>query len=384
MDWDDERRKARLIETRWGREWRVLGRTRRCLLRVSLASIPLLLLFGVYWRVDVAPEQRRLADTRPSIDEIYGPRDPADATTAVVDLVGLGNLDAAPTAATLPALADLGRVWSVRYDNRGLDTRVISDLIDRRATAVGVSNIVLVGHSMGGVVALEAAQHLYEDSDKTVGGVVLDCTPVDLHAVREASRDAGEDLLRWIGWLPGARESRSLRTIVEMAARQDRFVDRQSSWLPHIEWGEAASAFDEVMRDKVLNPSAASNGFIESQFKTIVASGALDNLDALSDEVDGKTAPAIVFLRPRDGAADNVVDVDYSQRILFERSGGPDGNLRVVRMPGTGHANPRQAADTYNSAITTRVVPMVDASSSRAWKSSAGPDPTERGEVSPR
>lgn len=360
MDWDNDRRSARLADTRWGHDWVVFGRTRRVALRCALGLVPLLILAGLYWRYDVAPEQRRLAGTQPQVAQIYDAADPADSTTAVVDLVGLGNVDAAPTARSLTSFTDIGRVWSVAYDNRGLDTRVISELIAERATTAGVRNIVLVGHSMGGVVALEVAQHIYEDTDRVVSGVVLDCTPVDLHAVREQSRDAGEDLLRWIGWLPGARESRTLRGVVEMVARKERFVDTESTWFPRIEWEPASEALDEVMRDKILNPTAASNGFIESQFKTIVASGAIDNLGALAAPVDYKPRPAIVFMRPADAAADNVVDVDYSQRVLFERYGGPDGSLRVVRLNGSGHANPRQEPEIYNDAIESRVLPFLE------------------------
>ncbi len=378
MEWDDGRRRERLASTRPGHDWVVLGGVRRAGLYLAFALIPLLVLAGLYWKWDVEPEQRRLAQTQPRIDQIYDASDPADSTTAVVDLVGLGNVDAAPTARTLTSFTEIGRVWSVTFDNRGIDTEVISKLVAQHARTADVRNIVLVGHSMGGVVALEVAEHIYRDTDLVLSGVVLDCTPVDLHAVRGQARDAGEDLLRWIGWLPGARESRILRTVVEMAARKDRFVDMQSGWLPRIDFGEAKEAFEQVMEDKILNPTAASNGFIESQFRTIVASGALDNLDALSGTVPDKPRPAMVFMRPAWAGADNVVDVDYSQRVLFERVGGTDGTLTVVRMHGTGHANPRQAPDTYNSSIDSSVLPVLEKAVAHERRSSLTLDPVLR------
>lgn len=380
-DWDDRRRRERLAATRIGRDWVVFGRLRRVLVVLALGVMPLLVVGGVYWTYDVVPEQRRLAQTEPRIDQIYDAADPADSTTAVVDIVGLGNVDAAPTAQTLTSFTQIGRVWSVTFDNRGIDTEVISEMVARRARTAGVRNIVLVGHSMGGVVALEVAQHLYEDTDTILTGVVLDCTPLDLHAVRGEARGAGEDLLRWIGWLPGARESRTLRSIVEMAARKDRYVDMHSEWYPQVDVDAARKALRQVMIDKILNPSAASNGFIESQFRTIVASGALDNLDALAQPADNKPRPAIVFMRPARAKADHVVDVDYSQRILLDRSGGPGGTLRVVRMHGTGHANPRQAPETYNSSITSRVLPLLEETVARHLRSSLSVDPVPRAGV---
>src|SRR5690606_1089574 len=123
---------------------------------------------------------------------------------------------------------------------------------------------------------------------------------------------------------------------------------------------ELKDAVVEVLHDKILSTDAASNGLIESQFRAIVASGAIDNLKALSAEHDDKIRPAIVFLRPRQPLADTVVDVEYSHRILVEQSGGVDGTLLVSKLPRTGHANPIQAPAEYNAAITDRVLPFLD------------------------
>jgi pimeloyl-ACP methyl ester carboxylesterase len=359
-DYDDARRRARLRQTRTGHSWIRFGRTRRAVVWLAVwVLLPALCAGSVYWVHDVLPEQARLAATQPQIVPVYDAQHAADNGTAVVVLVGLGNLDATRTASALPTLSRIGRVWAVRYDNGGIDTAVISDLITTYAQDRGVGTIVVTGHSMGGVIALEVADHLYRDTDLTVAGVILDCTPLNLHAVRATSRDAGEDLLRWIGWIPGARESRTLRLLVETAARQHRFLDRSSTWYPRVDRTALREVLDEVLRDKILSHRAASNGLIEAQFAVIVASGAIDNLNSLARARDGKPRPAIVFLRPRVGAADRVVDVDYSQKILIDHSGGPEGTLLVVKLDRTGHANPNQRPQIYNDAIAKRIVPFL-------------------------
>ncbi|MCQ4121747.1 alpha/beta fold hydrolase [Rhodococcus tibetensis] len=358
-DWSDARRKMQLRRSRPGHAWRRFGRTRRALMWLGLSMVPVLIVGGQYWIEDVQPERERLALTQPAVHAVYDAKNPADRRTAVVDLVGLGNVDATATARSLSAYTGLGQVWAVEYDNSGIDTKVISDLIVDHAAATGTDNLILSGHSMGGVVALEVAQHIYEDTGTLLAGVVLDCTPVDLHAVRGDMRDAGEDMLRWVGWLPGARESRSLRVVVETAARKDRFLDSRDSWFPRVDLSALGRVFGEVLRDKVLSEDAASNGLIESQFKVIVASGAIDNLKSLATERDGKPLPAVVFVRPRDGRFDPVVDVDYTQRILVEQSGGVDGTLLVAKLDGIGHANPIQQPAAYNAAIENRIEPFL-------------------------
>ncbi|MFI9414247.1 alpha/beta fold hydrolase [Nocardia gamkensis] len=357
-DWDDARRRARLRDTSLGHGWKTLRRTKVTLLRVAALLLAGLVVFAQYWKYDVAPEQARLARTEPAILPVAPPVDSQNWDTVVVDLVGLGGLDATDTAAALPALRRMGMVWAIRYDNQGIDTKVIADLIVRAAELSGLRNVVLVGHSMGGVIALEVAEHIHRDSDRRLAGVVLDCTPVDLNAVRPESRGRGEDMLRWMGWLPGARESRALRLAVETYARRDRFLDRGDGPLG-LEFGKLGEVLAEVMRDKIVSRDAASNGLIESQFTAIVAGGATDNLRTLAQPVADKPRPAVVFIRPRDASADRVVDVEYSHRALIERSGGVDGTLLVVLARNTGHANPMQRPREYNTVIEQQILPFL-------------------------
>ncbi|MFC9897679.1 alpha/beta fold hydrolase [Nocardia sp. NPDC127579] len=358
-DYDDARRRARWRDTRLGHDWHRLRRTRVTLVRLAVVLAAVLALFAQYWVTDVAPERARLARTEPAVLPVATPGDERNWDTVVVDLVGLGNLNAGNTAAALPALSRLGVVWAIKYDNRGIDTKVIADLIVRAALMSGLKNIVLVGHSMGGVIALEVARHIHTGSDRRLVGVMLDCTPVDLNAVREESRTRGEDMVRWMGWLPGARESRTLRFIVEMYARRGEFVDRGFDGALGIRLPEFRDAAERVLHDKIFSDDAASNGLIEAQFLAIVAGGAARDLRALSRPVEGKPRPAIVFLRPRDADRDRVVDVEYSHRVLVELAGGVDGTLLVVFPSNTGHANPIQRSNEYNKVIVDQVLPFL-------------------------
>ena len=143
-DWDDDRRRRRMRDTRLGHSGTRFGRARIILARLVYVLVPLIVLATLYWTWDVAPVREKLALTQPQIHQVYDAAERDDLDTAVVDLVGLGNLDATPTAEALPALSEIGQVWSVQYDNSGLDTAVVSDLILERAGWSGVENVVLV------------------------------------------------------------------------------------------------------------------------------------------------------------------------------------------------------------------------------------------------
>ncbi|MBB5917892.1 pimeloyl-ACP methyl ester carboxylesterase [Nocardia transvalensis] len=356
-DYDDARRRARLAGTRLGHGWVRLRRTRLVLLRLALVPILLLILFAQYMAVDVGPERARLARTEPAVLPIAAPA-PEARNTAVFDITGLGTLDASATARALPTLTRLGSVWAVRYDNSGIDTKVIGDLIIKVTQAARIQNVVLVGHSMGGVIALEIGKHIHVDSPLTLSAVLLDCTPVDLNAVRPESRNQGEDLLRWTGWLPGIRESRSLRLLAETYARRERFTDRDTM-PPRVHLDRLRDTVGEVLRQKIGNRDSASNGLIESQFRAIVAGGAIDDLRALAKPVNGKPRPAIAFLRPANPERDPIVDNEFTHRALVEQVGGVNGTLLVVLTHGTGHANPIQQPGEYNRVVEQQVVPFV-------------------------
>ncbi|MFE3319574.1 alpha/beta fold hydrolase [Nocardia sp. NPDC059195] len=357
-DFDDARRRERLRETRLGHGWRRWRLPRLVVLRIIAVLGVAMIAFGQYWVHDVVPERARLAQTAPELLPVHLPADPRDWDTAVVDMVGLGGVNAAPTATALPALSRLGVVWAVRYDNAGIDTKVIAEMIVRAARYGNVRNIVLVGHSMGGIIALEVARHIHLGSDRRLVAVVLDCTPMDLDAVRPENRSRGADLVRWVGWLPGARESRLLRFAVEISARRERFAQRDGLFFD-IDFTAAREVSAEVLRDKIFSRDAASNGLIEAQFLAIVAGGGAADLRALGKPNPDKRNPAIVFIRPRDGSRDDVVDVEYSHKVLIEHSGGVDGTLSVVRPTRIEHANPIQRPREYNEVIETQVLPFV-------------------------
>ncbi|MFC8385385.1 alpha/beta fold hydrolase [Nocardia sp. NPDC057272] len=357
-DFDDARRRDRLRETQLGHTWGGWRRTRLVLLRILGILLVAMIVFGQYWVHDVVPERERLAQTSPELLPANLPADARDWDTAVVDMVGLGGVNATSTAKALPALSRLGVVWAVRYDNAGIDTKVIADMIVRAARYGNVRNIVLVGHSMGGIIALEVARHIHLGSDRRLVAVLLDCTPMNLDAVRPESRSRGADLVRWLGWLPGARESRILRFVVEMSARRERFAQRDGLFLD-IDWRAMREASAQVLRDKIFSRDAAGNGLIEAQFLAIVAGGGTADLRALGKPNPDKRNPAIVFIRPRDAARDGVVDVEYSHEVLIEQSGGVDGTLLVVRPNQIEHANPIQRPAEYNAVIEAQVLPFV-------------------------
>ena len=353
-DYDDASRRRRIHETRLladSQPW--VRRAARSALGALAVGAVTGAVFMQYWQHDVLLERERLSQTQPVLHDIYEPENLIKDDTAVVVLAGLGNLDGVETAKSLNAYRKMGNVWAIQYDNEGIDVDVITQLILKKAKAEGISKIIPDGHSMGGINASKVARHIYEETDLDVPAVVLDCPAFDIDAVRSDAREQGETMARYIGLVPGARDSRLLRFAVEMGARSDRFINGSYVDLD-IDQRAFFEATDEVLREKIFPHDIASNRLIESQFLTIVSSRMGDDVRALTQPKVGKRLPEIALMRPERGENDTVIDVDYVEDQMRKIT----RNLSVVALNDTGHANPNQRPEEYNQAIEKYIVPL--------------------------
>jgi pimeloyl-ACP methyl ester carboxylesterase len=328
----------------------------KCAAAFTAALIPL----GLYTTFDVKPMRERLALTQPELVDVYEASEEALPDRAVIDMVGLGNLSAVETATNLTSLSDLGDVIALRYDNRGIDTDVIARTIETKMLEEDYTAVVLVGHSMGGDVALKVAQYIYEDTDIQVDAVVLDCTPPDRESVRQDERHKGDLMLKYLPIIPGGDVARTVRYTVEMGARKDRFIVKQADGSSsQFDAEEFKNASKEVYIDKIYNQNAATSGLIETQYAEIVDGESVQSLHALGKQVEDKYMPKIVYMRPEEGWRDGVTDVDRATGILQQEVGIFEGRLLIVTMQHTGHANPNQVPEEYNSAFSEKIVPYI-------------------------
>jgi hypothetical protein len=165
------------------------------------------------------------------------------------------------------------------------------------------------------------------------------------------------EMARLVGSIPGARESRLLRGVVELAARREQFMDGWTPYgLPTVDPEGLSDAAWEVCHEKLYSEDAASTQLIEAQFRMILASGATDNLKALSKRHGRKQRPAIVFIRPRVASDDPIVDVDRTLKILRDTV---PSQLYVIFGEGIQHANPVQRPDEYRP-LMGKIVALVD------------------------
>lgn len=328
-------------------------RRRRLLRTIGKAATALVLLYGF----DVAHGAESITNSQSSILHVMDAQSLLNEHAATVVCAGFGNVNSYATAAALPAYSENGNIWAVRYDNKGLNTDLIAAKLIEEAKANGVTQLSFSGHSMGGLIDLELARKVYEgDNSISVPYVILDSTPANIAAVRPNVRKDGYTMARALQFIPGARYSSAMRFIVEEAARVDQYKGATFPFI--INSKKFIRTTDQVIHDKFLNNDVASTTLLESQFRFIVASGAEGDIKALGKD-RGKPKPVLVYIRPKNAAADKTVDNDFSQTQFENYAHSAGLTLIVVKIPGIGHANPIQRTTEYNAALRDKVLPQV-------------------------
>lgn len=357
--YDDELRRHRLRETAFGgarSRWRTL------LARTALmAGMSSSVMVGQYAK-DVATVQDHLRNTHPAVHVVNQPNNPNDARRMIMSINGLGTTSGLGIMEALPYEA-LGLETTLEYDKKGIDTGVIKDEIKKFAVAHGIESIVFSGHSMGGDVALEVASLLHGDlAAPEVSDIILDCTPPNLTAVHADRREAGDAMLAAIRDIPGHRSSRYLRGIGEVASRYENYArpgDGSRLTAGIIDLSDFLSEVRKVQSEK-LTLDSGSLGLLEDQYRQIVADGADEAFERLSEAIDGRRTPRVHYLMPHDASSDTTVKVDVARRMFMEL--GIDFNIPVMvyRLPpGTGHANPAQAPEQYTQVLNERIIPSI-------------------------
>ncbi len=222
---------------------------------------------------------------------------------------------------TVPILAEAGfRV--IAFDNlgfgysdkpaRGYSNADYIALLIGLMDTLGVSDAVLVGHSMGGAIAVEAA--LAEP--RRVTGLVL--------------VDAAGFGVRWPLMLTVAR-----RPLV--GAIVDRFRGR--------------AATGRILRQLYADPSRVTDQDIDQYYAPLAEPGAGRALrgvlseyrfDTLRDRIDSVTAPTLVMW----GGEDRLIPPAVGQGVVARLQRGA-----FVLVPGAGHVLPEEAPGPFNRTL---------------------------------
>jgi len=287
--------------------------------------------------IDYAEHQ--LADTHASIQESLQPTDAIDADAASVVIGGFGTRNSAPIVEALSPLDEIGSVYSVEEDNKGVDAEVMAKQILAEAEAKGQTEIGLWGTSVGGIIVTQIARYIQENNSPVrVRYIMLDCTPPSYEALRKNKQ----------------QELQLMETLNKAAPGIDINPVSQYIWSA-VSIGKLAPG---EVSDYMDDPETASTQLQESQASYVIDSQMKQNLTAIG-KVNNKPKPLVMTARPVDPNGDAIVNSVEQSKQLRDYADAAGLTLLEFQLDGISHGDPTANRAAYQTALKERILPAL-------------------------
>lgn len=308
--------------------------------------------------VGVHEGKEKVADSHPSIHFVYEGENPEFDDVATVVSTGLGTRDPTETAEKLSSHRQVGDVYALEYSNKDINIDELTETVVEMARENNINTLIFDGYSIGGPIQLAIAARIYRDEpDLQVSDIILNSSPIGDQGISSESQASADRLSFFINIYPDLVYSEDLRFLVEMVSRSEWYLDLETLDIDFHEFFKSALS---VKREKIDNEKAASGSLIAAQFMFWEKIGVRDNLEELSQEVDGKHEPRIFYTRARNPEDDTVVNIDRSRDNLEALADEYDLQSKVIYIDNVGHANPGDRPDEYNQAFLKEILPSID------------------------
>lgn len=339
---------------------------RYALAGVSLITSTVALTDGVLI-ADGLHEQYLLAQTKPSVIEIseHTPRDVTDTATIVA--LGFGGLTGEDVADQLgPELSKLGHVWALKYDDKGIGIRRLTEVIAEKAKQEHVKKLNFYGISIGGDIEMSIAKDIitgdYGITD--IPSFIMDSTPDSTKNLRPEYSSEGAAQTWLHHTFPLESKGKFARWAVEMWLQRNRYTGDHvhQTFNPNMPMLPAAYATSRGIIDNTINsPKAASNQLLNSTFLQLatIEPGELIHDIAKFEKDHGRAKTDWTYVG---GPHDYIVDTEASSKIFrkyIRKEGFKDLNISIV--PGIVHGNPLATPDLYKN-IMDHIIPSISSS----------------------
>lgn len=265
---------------------------------------------------------------------------------SIVMLSGYGSLNANyitdKLGSSIQPVID-GQLWSVDYANATLDATVIANEIIDTAEQSGVDTVTLVGHSIGGITALQVADVLTEQPAVRVQAIIPISTP-DGYEGLQPSRQDQLNLTWLLDVFPDLIYSTPFRIGTEIVFRYDQYNSGNLT--------ERIVNLFQTSQDvssKVINRELPGNWLINDQFLALQNAKLDQRLESIGDAASNILDPVIIYIGT-DGH-DETVNEKTSSENISEYSQLAGLQYLHLAVPDLTHNTPWQSAEEINQTL---------------------------------
>lgn len=305
-------------------------------------------------QADIIHNKHVQAESNVSITVIAGALKAENNTRAILVLGGYGYRDADFLTEKIgPALQSEfdGLLWSGDYNDASLDARAIAHAATVRAVEQGVDELVLVGHSIGGVTSSQVAEVLTQEG--VIKVTVL--APMAMPYGYEGLQPWRQDQLNYTGLLalsPDLVYSTPFQLATETVTRYESFTGENLSSIKFAE--TVAHVWDQVMSRDLPGTWLASD-----QMFTLQNNRLDETLASIADAPSTSVKPLILDIVP--SGFDDTVNTEYSSERL--QGAAEKAGLRYIKVEveGLEHQRPWRAAEQLERALVDKTPEIADA-----------------------
>ena len=279
---------------------------------------------------DVIENKERASLSRPTIDPIYPEdvRQLSEETQKLVDLEAIEALKKLNAKSSIfylagfdtvdgsvygervsPALHQIvpGEDESINYGEAPLNPEEIGEQIIELAKSQNKTRISLAGNSLGGIITLQTALYIMENSDLEIDAIFNNATPNGSKGLRPETKKDLATMMDWLEKIPESKYSDAARTFATIAQESPRFTDGDLS--------ENISDFITVYnetRESINEKRRPGMWLLVDQALAVTNADLQDIINRIGALRGTKHIPYLVNFRPTDAADDAVVDVANS------------------------------------------------------------------------
>jgi pimeloyl-ACP methyl ester carboxylesterase len=271
-----------------------------------------------------------------------------NSDNAIIFLDGFGTYNADSLIRYVgPAIQPVtdGEEWSVSYGNAPLSIDAMTNEVEALTEKRGIKNVVMVGYSTGGILAIEEADKLVNDTNLNVKAVIAISTPNGYDGLRPA-RQAELEAVKTVASIPYAEYSTPLRFGGEMYFRRSLYTTGNIY--------ENISNFfitaNNVESD-LGNKNVPGTWLLVDQGFAIINADLKKNIADIGNAPSTKLLPDIEYLGTAEPGYDYMVNNWISSKNICNYAKKVRLSCQVDNVPDAIHTRPDLSKDEYKKTI---------------------------------
>lgn len=335
--------------------------------KIAVTTLALTTVFGLneYMR-DTHQNQANESKVKVTIQTI----EKVEGDSAIIVADGLNSLGGNYVATKIgPAVqqVDNGSLAPLTMGDAPPSSNEVANTVVDYTETEKISNVSLLGYSVGGDELLQAAPEIIEKSNAQVSTIFLGSTPAGIESLRPEKQQTISTLAQVLSYIPWSEDSTYVKQLVSFLFRANTFLPQDDNPF-EINWANVGPAWNDAAAEVASN---ARPGISTLEYQIGLAKSNVEDAIrgiAESSETANKVVPTIIYLLiENDDTVDNVKAAD-TMRLLCEKYGIPFIIIKVRSQHSQYYTDESVASYNQELAAKLPIIQQVQKNQEKIYK----------------